>query len=113
MASPLNIDQSPMVLLGGRDWPVPELAVRQIMRLVPLMGRLYKAGAASAGILDEEEIGWLYEIAYVALTRAHPDLSRQAFDEMPIRLHEIMSSLPVIARQAGLEFKEGGAAGED
>jgi hypothetical protein len=106
MVDALTLAEAPKIRLGGCDWAVPELAAKQIMRLVPALGRLERLGRAKAGgfeTLTEEEIKWIYDVAFIALTRAYPDLARESFDDLPIRIDEIVAAMPVIARQAGLK----------
>lgn len=44
----------------------------------------------------------LCEITFAALTRAHPDLDRAAFEDWPIPLYELVEAVPVISRQTGM-----------
>lgn len=112
MAAPLDLTDAPKVSLGGKDWAIPELAVKQIMRLIPAMGRLQKIGATGFDALAEEEVARIYDVAFIGLSRAYPDLTRELFDELPIKIHEIMAAIPTIARQAGLEFRDASPMGE-
>ena len=120
MVDALTLADAPKIVLGGADWSIPELAAKQIMRLVPALGKLEGVGRAKSGgfeSLTEEEIKWIYDVAFIALNRAYPDLTRETFDDLPIKIDEIVTSIPTIARQAGLRRKsaselEGGRAGE-
>ncbi|MGH6889803.1 MAG: hypothetical protein ACREHF_11520 [Rhizomicrobium sp.] len=112
----------PTIRLAGRDWPVPALAPRQnrlvvpaLFELVPkiLRARDEAAGtgetghfAGLAGYLDTRAYDRLTEIAFLALTRAHPDLSRTEFDDMPIDTLELIAAVRTIAAQAGLLRRE-------
>jgi hypothetical protein len=108
-SAPPLID-SPQVTLGGRSWPVPPLAVRQNRVIDPLILSLLPTFAAldaeqAALRLQAKEYDALLLIAYTALTRAHPQLTREAFDEMPITLPELIGAFETIARQTGLFVK--------
>lgn len=108
MVDALLLAEAPKIELGGMDWAVPELAAKQIMRLVPALGRLERLGRVKSGgfeTLTEEEIKWIYDVAFIALSRAYPDLTRDSFDDLPIKIDEIVTAIPVIARQAGLRRK--------
>lgn len=80
----------PSITIAGRGWPVPLLAPRQNRIIVPL---LMKGSSGYAVLL---------EIAFAALTRAHPHLRREEVDDWPIPFHELCDALPVIARQTGM-----------
>ena len=47
-----------------------------------------------------------FDIAYIAMTKAMPDLTREAFDALEPTLTEVIQALPVIAKQAGLMGKK-------
>lgn len=107
----------PTIRLAGRDWPVPVLAPRQNRIVVPALlalipkiaaareeaARRNEGGiAALARYLDTTAYDTLTEISHLALTRAHPDLSRTAFDDMAIDTLELLAAVHTIARAAGL-----------
>lgn len=109
--------EDPVIILSGKSWPVPRLAPRQNRVVVPillqLIPRIVKA-REEAVAAEQNDLAWLgrfvdeptYDqlvtIAYVALTRAHPELARTAFDDMAIETLELIGAVFVIARQAGL-----------
>jgi hypothetical protein len=86
-----------MIMIAGREWRVPLFAPRQNRIVVPALLRLGTDAAAHYELL--------LEIAFAALTRAHPDISRDDFDEWPIATHELIGALPVIAQQTGFRWK--------
>lgn len=101
---------TPTVTLGGRQWPVPELAIRQL-RLVrrPLID-LTDAIAASESETTGERVMKLstadyeqmVEIVYQGLTRAHPKLGREEFLDLPATDMEIFQAFLVVRSQSGL-----------
>lgn len=109
---------APIIILAGREWPVPKLGARQnrivvpaLLELIPkiLRARDQSDAAGETGsfaqlarYLDTEAYDRLTEVAYAALTRAHPALSRAEFDEFPIDTLELIAAVRVIALQAGL-----------
>jgi hypothetical protein len=110
--------RTPTITIAGKEWPVPQLAPRQNRIVVPaLLDVLPKIAQAQARIKGSNEGGSLArlgshldtacydrltDIAFHALTRAHPDLKREAFDDMPVDTAELYSALSTIAHQAGL-----------
>ncbi|HEY3778770.1 MAG TPA: hypothetical protein VGL35_12000 [Rhizomicrobium sp.] len=107
------MSDTPTIRLAGRDWPVPVLAPRQNRIVVPtLLELIPKIGSARAGephslaglarYLDTAAYDQLTDIAFAALTRAHPGLSRAEFDDFPIDTLELIAAVRTIALQAGL-----------
>jgi hypothetical protein len=88
--SPLTTHDSPKITIAGRSWPVPPLAPRQNRIVVPLL------------LAGKNDYDSLSTMAYAALTRAHPRLSRAQFEDWPIPYYELADAVPVIARQTGL-----------
>jgi hypothetical protein len=114
---------APVITLGGRAWPMPKLAPRQNRIVVPALLDLVpkilaarddadKAGekggfATLARYLDTESYDALAGLVFAALTRAHPDLTRDAFDNMAIDTFELVAAVVPIARAAGLIRTDG------
>ena len=57
---------------------------------------------ASPRYLDTQSYDTLSTIVFTALTRATPDLTREAFDDMAIDTFELIAAVRTIALQAGL-----------
>lgn len=104
----------PTVTLAGKAWPMPMLAPKQNCIVVPTVLRIVPAILASgdgkgmfdlkafAKAIDEQTYRDLVTIAYTAVTRAHPEMTRAEFDEMPIGTMELILSVLVIAQQTGV-----------
>lgn len=103
----------PTVNLAGREWPIPQLSPRQnrivvpaLLEIVPKIIRAREEGggdfAQLARYLDTATYDRLSDVSFQALTRAHPDLKRAEFDDLPIETVELIVAVNVIARQAGL-----------
>jgi hypothetical protein len=84
---------SPNITVAGRDFLVPLLAPRQ--------NRIVLPGLLSMGDIAEEHYDTLCDVAFAALTRAHPQLCRDEFEVWPVATYELIEALPVIARQTG------------
>lgn len=111
---------TPVVHLAGKDWPIPDLAPRQnrivvpaFFRVLPKLGGLAQGGnitaerIAALASIDEKMFDDLANIVYFALTRAHPTLEREEFDDMPIGMLDMaMCLFPVIAHASGLVSKD-------
>ena len=84
----------PTIVIAGRAWPVPLLAVRQLRIVIP--------GIVGLGTAPARHYDALCDIVFTALTRAHPGLARDAFDDMPIPAWEMVDAVAVIGRQTGM-----------
>jgi len=118
----------PSIRIAGKDWQVPQLSPRQNRIVVPaLLDVLPKIVAARERANGQKDTGSLAQLAlylntaaydkltdivFHALGRAHPDLKREDFDDMPVETAELFAAMIVIAHQAGL-FKPVSAAGAD
>ena len=97
------------VQLGGRSWVMADLAPRQFRKVIPAI--LALGDLRAPGDLDEGKIDRLLDALYWALTRNYPDLAREEFLDLPIKLSELIAALPVLGLAAGLE-RSGAPAGE-
>jgi hypothetical protein len=111
------------ITIGGREWPLPKLAPKQnrvvvglLYEYLPRLQEAYRAALvdpedASKGVrrvdmikafADAKSQDDLGTIAFMALTRASPDLTREQFDDLPTDLEELLTALSAIARAAGV-----------
>ena len=109
---------APTITLAGREWAVPRLAPRQNRIVVPALLELVpkilaarddadaagaKGGFATlARYLDTNSYDTLATLVFTALTRAHPNLARDEFDDMAIDTFDLIAAVAPIARAAGL-----------
>jgi len=102
------------ITLAGREWPVPMLAPKQNAVVVPTILRVVphvlSAGDGKgkfdlerfAQVMDEAAYRDLVTIAWLALTRAHPALTRDEFENMPVGTMELVLAVLIIAQQTGV-----------
>ena len=43
--------------------------------------------------------------SFAALTRGHPEIVRDEFENWPVATHELLAALPIIAQQTGFRWK--------
>jgi hypothetical protein len=98
------------VTLAGRRWVMADLAPRQFRKVIPAVVGL--SAVKSPDDLDEAGIDRLLDAIYYALTRNYPDLTREEFIDLPIRLPELIAALPALAKAAGIERREVREPGE-
>ena len=99
-----------MVTLGGRQWPVPELAIRQLRAvrrpLIDLTDAIAATESETTGervmTLSTAQYESMCEVVYQGLTRAHPKLSRDEFLDLAASDAEIFLAFLVVRRQSGV-----------
>lgn len=96
------------VRLAGRDFYVAPLSLRQILAIADYVPKLTAIGPES---LSGERLAPLAEVLWHGLRRAHPNLAREEFFDLPITVSELVTALPAVIEQAGGR-KADGAAGE-
>jgi hypothetical protein len=86
------------VRLGGREFTVAPLSLRQILAIADFVPKLSALGPEH---LSGERIAPLAEVLWHGLRRAHPRLTRDEFFDLPITIAELVAALPVVIEQAG------------
>ena len=86
------------VRLGGRDWFIAPLSLRQIMAIADYVPKLSAIGVDT---LSGERLAPLAEVLWHGLRRAYPKLTRDEFYDLPITIGELVAALPAVIEQAG------------
>ena len=86
------------VRLAGRDFYVAPLSLRQILAIADYVPKLSGIGLEN---LSGERLSPLAEVLWHGLRRAHPELTRDEFFDLPITIAELVAALPVVIEQAG------------
>jgi hypothetical protein len=104
-----RVDENPKIVLGRREFAVPEFTWRELKKLMPAMRRCWKI---DFGNLTEDDMNSLGELMWLVVHRSGETFydSYEAFEMLPIRLPEILAAIPIIARQAGMEAAKAGEA---
>ncbi len=109
----MDFSRAAVVALGGREFFIPLLALRQARIVVPgllkLMPRLNaiqaRIGAGDAlgvSLLEQDDVELMIEVVYSGLSRAYPDISRDEVLDLQAGFADLIAALAVIARQTGL-----------
>jgi len=109
----IDAEDAPKITLGGKEWAVPMLAARQnkiidplILGLLPMFGDWQTNRFLALSKITPKDYEALQEIAYQAIRRASPEVTRDQFLDLPITLPELVAAFPVVAQQTGV-FKRG------
>jgi hypothetical protein len=98
-------DAIPSIELGRITYLIPEFTWRELQTLLPLMRKCTKIKFEDLSADDMELLGDL--MWFVASRTSTRD--REGFDQLPMRIPEILRAIPIIARQAGMESGRGEA----
>lgn len=108
MADTDNPNDVPTVTLGGREFPIPELAVRQLRKvrrpmidLSNLIVNSHGVGNVLLDLSDEEYDRLVIDTVYWALTRGTKDLTKEEFLDLSASESELMTAWVVARKQAG------------
>lgn len=107
----------PVVTIGGRDFPVPELAIEQLREVFPALGTLAILAESPTSLvrISREDFGLLLNTIFVGIAEGSPGFTRKQFDKLKAKPQELISALTVVAQQSGMLKKPGetNGAGED
>lgn len=106
----------PSVNFGGKAWPIPPLSFKQLRLINEKLGRLSKVYYVDNRPMNDytdEDLSDIGDILYVALTRAHPSLTRAEFDDMPTDRRELIFSFFTVMAQANGIRPDPKKTGED
>jgi hypothetical protein len=107
----------PVVTIGGREFPVPELSIYQLREVFPAMGALSALGESPTRLLhiSREDFALLLDTIFIGIAPGSPGFTRAEFDKLPAKPAELLGALTAVARQSGMLAAEGKAngAGED
>ena len=83
------------IRLGGVDYAVRPLTLRQLRSVLPAFAR-------AAAITADDGVDAAIEILAAALSRNHPDVSREMLLETEASVQELAEAVTAVARLSGL-----------
>ncbi|MBB4200690.1 hypothetical protein CCR94_01100 [Rhodoblastus sphagnicola] len=109
----IDCAHAPVVALGGREFFVPALSLRQarivvpgLLKLLPRLNAIQtRIGAGDplgAALLDKDDLDLMIDVVHAGLTRAYPDFSRDDLLDLEAGFADLAGALAVIAKQTGL-----------
>ena len=102
----IDIAAARAVRLGGCDWLIAPLSLRQVLAIADYVPKLSAIGVDT---LSGERLAPLAEVLWHGLRRAYPKLTRDDFYDLPITIGELVAALPVVIEQAGGRRVDSGA----
>src|SRR6266581_519545 len=109
----IDCARASVVALGGQEFFVPMLALRQARLVVPallklmprlnaIQARLAAGDPMGAALLDHDDVEMMIDVVHCGLTRAYPDFLRDDLLDLEAGFTELVAALAVIAKQTGL-----------
>jgi hypothetical protein len=98
-------DGAPCINLGGVKYPIPVLGIKQNRTVVPIIMKITEKFQGLTNVLsalDSETFSDLCNLVYAAINRAHPSMTKNEFEEMPIKTMELVESIAVLMEQTGM-----------
>ncbi len=95
MSNALADTEGATIRLGGADYAVRPLTLRQLRSVLPAFAR---AGAIGA----EDGVDAAIEILAAALSRDHPDVTRDRLLDTEASVQELAAAVTTVARLSGL-----------
>ena len=106
----LDDGQTPTIKWNGKDYPIPLLAPRQNRVVMPALLRLRGVMKQMEGLrslqtfdgetMTEAQFDDLTNVVFMGLKRAHPDIRKDAFDEVPCSMVDMIMAMVVVSQQA-------------
>lgn len=102
-----------VIELGGLEFFIPQLALRQarivvpgLLKLMPrlnaIQARIAAGDPLGATLLEQDDIELMIDVVHSGLTRAYPEFSREDVLDLQAAFADLIAALAVIARQTGL-----------
>jgi hypothetical protein len=101
-------DETFPVRLAGRSWELPHLSFRSIKAIQPALFRIYASAGgvemsnSSIAALGEDDIEGLARATWRALSQVDPDLTLDAFMDLPFSVQDLLAAFPSVALAIGL-----------
>lgn len=90
------------ITLGGVQWPVPKLAIKQLKIIMPLLLPFMSAERSlNALMFTAKDIDDLATIAHAALSRGHA-ITREEVEDLAASPYDLLGMLLVVAQQTGM-----------
>jgi hypothetical protein len=110
-----NVDRgtAKVLALGGREFLVAPLPLRQVIALgglLPAMRESIAAIQSNGGALTLELFAPIVDVLVCAFKKAHPTITRDDLLDLPIHVDEMLLAVPAIVAQAGGKPADPGAA---
>lgn len=109
----LDLSRAEVVELGGREFFIPQLALRQarivvpgLLKLMPrlnaIQARLGAGDPLGAALLERDDVELMIDVVHSGLSRAYPEILRDEVLDLQTGFAELIAALATIARQTGL-----------
>jgi hypothetical protein len=109
----IDCAQAPVAALGGREFFIPALSLRQarivvpsLMKLLPrlnaIQARIGAGDPLAAASLEQDDFDLMIDVVHAGISRAYPDFTRDDLLDLEAGFSDLAGGLAIIARQTGL-----------
>lgn len=109
----IDCAHAPVAALGGREFFIPALSLRQarvvvpgLLKLLPRLNAIQtRIGAGdplAAAQLEQDDFDVMIDIVHAGLSRAYPDFTRDDLLDLEAGFSDLAGALAIIAKQTGL-----------
>lgn len=109
----LDCAKAPVAALGGREFFIPALSLRQarivvpgLLKLLPrlnaIQSRIGAGDPLGAALLEPDDLDLMIDVVHAGLTRAYPDFTRDDLLDLEAGFSDLAGALAIIAGQTGL-----------
>lgn len=101
--------EDPKVTIGGREFPVPELAIDQLETVFPAMGtlaRIFNDPANALASFDSATFKLLLDTVFVGIMAGSPGFTMADFRKLKAKPMELVAAMHTIALQSGMATRK-------
>jgi len=117
----IDMRDAPSITLGkganARTFKIPELAAKQagkvseivydMMTVFAHMAAALKSGETPQVKITEDHFNRMVEVVWLGIVRNYPEVTREAMDDWPFGLLQLIPACMTVAKQAGMFPEEG------
>jgi hypothetical protein len=97
----INLDHARTITLGGREFKIAPLTLRQTIAATAMLPKMTAAATV------EENLGLLVDFALIGLARTYPSLTRDELLDSEVTAIELREAADAVLEQAGRKAKPG------
>jgi hypothetical protein len=109
----IDCAKAPVAALGGQEFFIPLLSLRQarvvvpgLLKLLPrlnaIQARIGAGDSLAAAQMEQDDFDLMIDVVHAGLSRAHPDFTRDDLLDLEAGFVDLAGALAIIARQTGL-----------
>jgi hypothetical protein len=94
-----DLSKARKLVLGGLDFYVLPMSLRNVLAVADVVPKL--SGQMTTATLSAEKLEPMVEVLWRGLLRAHPTLTRDELQDLPISINALVDAIPYILEYMG------------